>query len=151
MRPSGKMTSRLLLDLLDQRAGGERARRIERARVRHAQERLDPPALRDAVVDGEDRRGVEQREDERRVEERDVVERDDAALSRRRQVFEPDDFEPERDPPQDRRTNGVVGRQAAEEIDRGEEIGDSEAGERGRLVDAGQLQDQRRQRSSRRP
>src|ERR1700730_11625159 len=52
--PLGKDHQRLArLDHVDQRAGRHRFRRVERHGAGEAQERLDPPALSDAVVDGE--------------------------------------------------------------------------------------------------
>ena len=62
-----------LTDLMDQRSRRQRLARIERARIGEFQERLHPPAIGDAVIDRENRRRVEQREDDRRVEEGDMV------------------------------------------------------------------------------
>ena len=130
-------------DLVDERARRQRPRGIERTRVGEPQERLHPPATRDAHVDREDRRRVEQRQDDRRVEERDVVERDDVAHAFLRQVFGAHDLEPEQQLPDDPQHEAEdIGGQAAEEVDRRDEIGDSQPDQRRRFVDAGQFQQQ---------
>ena len=62
-----------------------------------------------------------------RVEQRDVIDGDDVARTGGGNAVDADDFEPQEDPPQRaQRKDQEVGRQAAEEIDRGGEIGDAE-------------------------
>ena len=75
------------------------------------QERLHPPALRDAVVDGEYRFLFEKRQRDRRVEEADVIERDDRVRPGLGDVLRAVHFEPiERAEDTIRKSrNGLVG------------------------------------------
>ena len=90
------------LDRVDQRARRHRLGRVERHRAGDLEERLDPPALRDAVVDREHRLAFEQRDRERGVEEAHVIERDDRVRPGLLQVVEAAHLEPVERAKQDR-------------------------------------------------
>ena len=123
------------LDRVDQRARRHRLERIERHRVGELQERLHPPALRDADVDGEDRLAVAQRQREAGVEEAHVVERDDDVRPGIVEVLEPFDLDPEERAVDDRqRIAERVGRHGAADRDR----------DAARLPDADQHEQRRR-------
>ena len=101
--------------------------------------------LEEAGIDGEERRLFHQRKEDRRVEERDVVDGDDGREPGRRQVFAAFDLEAEQDPPEDTQDKGEdVRRQAAEEIDRRQNVGEAENDERRRFGEAGDLQQDHR-------
>ena len=107
------------LDGVDQRARRHRLGRIERHGAGELQERLHPPALGDAVVDGEDRLLVEQRQRERGVEEAHVVERDDRVRRRPWRRSRAPHLEPVEGAEEDREEIAERARRQGPEDDRG--------------------------------
>ena len=93
------------------------------ARV-NLQERLHPPALGDAMIDGEDRILVEQRQRQRRIEEAHMVERDDGVRSRLREVLRAPDLKPVEGSEQDgEKVAEGAGRHGAADCERRGEAG----------------------------
>ena len=126
---------------VDQRAGCHRLQRIERHGARDLQERLHPPALCDAMIDGEDRILVEQRQRQRRIEKAHMVERDDGVRSRLREVLRAPDLKPVDGPEQDgEKVAEGAGRHGAADRERRGEAGAADDEEKARGAEAGLLQ-----------
>ena len=123
--PLGEDDQRLAaLDGVDQRPRRHRLCRIERHRAGDLQERAHPPALGDAVIDGEDRLLVEERERERGVEEADMVQRHDRVRAGLGDVLEPLHLEPVEGPEEDREEIAERARRQRPEDDQaGQDVG----------------------------
>ena len=76
-----------LLDLGDQRLGGERIGGVQGEEVGQTVERLHPPALGDLGIDSEDRSLVEEGHQQGGVEERDVIDDDQHAIAQVKQML----------------------------------------------------------------
>ena len=140
--PLGEDDQRLAaLDGVDKRPRRHRLCRIERHGAGDLQERAHPPALGDAVVDGEDRLLVEERQRQRRVEEAHMVERHDRVRAGLGDVLEPLHLEPIEGPEEDREEIAERARRQRPEDDQaGYDVGDAERRDDGRQRDAGLLQ-----------
>ncbi len=129
------------LHRLDQLAGGERPRRVERQRVHVADHGLHPPLAGPARVDREDRVLVEHGKGDRRVEQADVVQGDDRVGTGGLEVLPAVDLEPIEDAEhQHAEIAQRIGRQHGQDPDRGAEAGDAEDQEDRREAGAELLQ-----------
>ena len=122
---------------MDERARAQRFCRVHREGARHFQKRLDPPALRDAMVDGEDAVLAGKRQHHRRVEERQMVDRQHAMLARRGDIFLAFDLQAEQHAEQQVEAIAKeIGGQVAEQQHRSANVEQAERGDQHRLAQA---------------